>query len=49
MTFEEWQKQISKKAPFVEEGEATKEDETTSKKKLDRISGWPQPNPWSRP
>jgi len=49
MTFEEWQKQISKKAPFADEGEATKEEERTDEKKLDVISGWSQSNPWSRP
>jgi len=48
MTFEEWQKQISRKAPFVDEGETTKEEKTTAEKNLDGISGWPQGNPWSR-
>jgi len=38
MTFEEWQKQISEKAPFADESEATKEEETTGEKSLGGIA-----------
>ena len=48
MTFEEWQTQISRKAPFGSEDEAMKEEETTAEKGLDGVSDWPQSDPWSR-
>jgi len=47
MTFEEWQTQISRKAPFASEGEPTKEEETTAEKGLDGNADWAQDNPWS--
>jgi hypothetical protein len=49
MTFEEWQKQISKKTPFASDDEAMKEEETTAEKSLNGIADWPQGDPWSRP
>ena len=48
MTFEEWQTQISRKAPFASEDEAIKEEETTVGKSLGEIADWPQDDPWSR-
>jgi len=47
MTFEEWQKQISRKAPFASEDEAVEEEETTVEKDLAGVSDWAQDNPWS--
>ena len=44
MTFEEWQKQISKKAPFARKDEA-REEETMSEKSLGGIADWPQSAP----